>query len=223
MRKWISVSTVVLMTACGRVGSVDTSFVEVSTTTITASTTTVTEATTSTAATTTSEAASTISGESFQYPFIMEAPADDWQVSFRAADWLVEVTRSSVDFLVISAVGAESVDEWQETLTTDPSIVASAPTAVEIGGESATVLDIRLAEGVAGDPLCNEPCRILLDYRPTMDLGYNWSLVADKPNRVWLVAMDQGPVAFFAEASEARFADWTGQVEAALATLQWTE
>ena len=158
---------------------------------------------------------------SWQVPFSITAPAD-WsdEVPFAGTTTANGVWFGTMDrYVGISRSGEETVDAWVDKVTTAEQLEATEPVEVEIGGAAGYRVDLRTSdEASSASCLNNGRCYTLFQD----DSGY-WPVVEGRTTRAWFVDVEGETLAIATDAPDSAFEEWVTTVEAALATLEWTD
>ena len=187
------------------------------TTTTAAATTTATaaETTTTTSATTTTAGAVTtpglITGPSFAVPYEMSSTEIRLMKEMTISDGWINYRAGPGQFVLFTTAGPETVDAWLEKLTNHDQLIATEPAQTEIGGQTATTIDVRNA----GDSTS------LFIYAPAPGEFAGWEVAEGAADRIHLMEVDGVTIAIIIEASEQDFEEFAAEIDAALSTLEW--
>ncbi|HUH16311.1 MAG TPA: hypothetical protein VMM85_00005 [Methylomirabilota bacterium] len=113
-------------------------------------------------------------------------------------------------WVFFTTLGPDTVEAWVDQLTSASEYTATNVEEFELDGAPGRVLDLRLAAESGEEVLFDEAF-----------LG--WVVVANRPNRVWVVDADGETLLIGTDTSEGAFENWVAVVEEALATLKWSD
>ncbi len=181
------------------------------TATTAAATTTTAAAATTAAVVTTTTTPGLLTAPAFVVPFEMTATGVFLVKSTAINTGWIDYRAGSGQYVVFTVGGPESVDAWVEYLTTDDLMIATEPQITDIGGQTATTIDVRLS----GDPFD------LFTYAPAPGDLAVWGIEPGAADRIHLVEVDGVTIAIIIEAPEAAFEEFAAAVDASLATLEW--
>ncbi len=142
-------------------------------------------------------------------PFTITTPAD-WERAEGTTPAMTYFEAGVSRYVIFTTIGPETVEAWVDQLTSAPEFIVTDPEAFELDGAPGQVLDVRMAEESGEEVLFGEGTT-------------EWSVVPNRPNRVWIVDVDGETVLIVTEAVETAFENWVAVVEDALATLKWSD
>jgi hypothetical protein len=206
--------------ACSSGGSdvVETTVTTATTTPETATTTSEPPSTTTSTApsTETTQPASLRREVDWFQPFTIETPPD-WRPyeESRPNPTTFSFRAPAGRFIVFSAEGPDTVEEWIALLTAAP-LVMTEPIPVALGSAEGLSVDVRLDTDTA-----DQNCPPLGQCWPMLSAGDGWAIVPDYPNRIWVVDVAGETILILTESTEGGFADWADTVGQVLATIDW--
>lgn len=113
--------------------------------------------------------------------------------------------------IAIGRKGPDTVDEWVAQFTATDAFEVSEPQPITLDGIAGFVLDLRLADGVAAT-----------DAPPVLDDSeLPFTIREGFTARVWIIDLPGEALAIVTSAPDSEFADWGGQVSAAVDSLRW--
>jgi hypothetical protein len=164
-------------------------------------------------------------------PVPIETREVEWTVPFSMdmpADWAREGgTGTSVFFsagrpdrwIEFTLAGPDTVDGWIDSMATQPRLIITEPTPIELGGAAGMAVDARVSDQASGNCSAGPNVRCFtLFQNPGAGV---WEVVENQPSRVWVVDVDGEVVLIVTDAQERSFDAWIAVVEPLLQTLTW--
>lgn len=153
-------------------------------------------------------------------PFTITAPSD-WTTevpeNIGASDGETQWLATGDRHMAFTRSGPESVDQWLDSVMRAEQLVASEPTEVDIGGETAYRVDLEVSDQASSARCFNDGrCYTLFQ-----DASGFWPIEEGRPTALWLVDVDGETVAIATDSRENTFTDWVAEVEEVFGTLEW--